>query len=125
MNENVINTGMEGLVRFLKINYSMHQKNVEVSYIGSELIIDVHESEIVEMYKEIKEILGNKNDYPSSDVFEATKALNILKNTDLERLKAQTREERNLFKKAGVNKVTSFIGGEYISAVDFNNRTNF
>lgn len=110
--------GMDGLVRILQSSYSMKNVPAEISYKGSELIVNLHEPKMVSFHEKIVNVLKKVYDYSESEVSEAKHALDFMRQSGIRVWEEQSIENQILFKKAGVKKYTSLLNGVFVFALD-------
>lgn len=104
------NSGVDGIVNLMQMNYSMKGVPVEVSGAGNEVTIDFQVPSMVESYHTCLRIVNNPMIYSSADVAEAKRLIEKTRN-DISQAKPQTAQDRQMFAKARVTKLTFRIGG--------------
>ena len=98
---------------------SKNNAKVEVSHIGSELIMNMLEPNLVQQYYEMHEVIEKSYSYSPSDVSLAKSFFVMLKEAGINSIRNQNPEDKRLFQKAGVKKYTSLIDGNHIYTVDY------
>jgi hypothetical protein len=111
------NSGMNGLVRMLQINYSMRNIKANVTGSGNEVKIDFVDKEQIENQIQLRRIINNPMYYPNSDVKKAHEIVEQMRAGISQGITTQTHKDKQMFINAKVNKVTFSIGGVYFTSV--------
>ncbi|WP_295772382.1 hypothetical protein [uncultured Mucilaginibacter sp.] len=111
------NSGIQGLVDLMQLNYNMHGKPVKVSGFGNEITVDMQGEDMVEQYTLIDRIVKNPGAYSSADVTQAKSLHEQFKN-GIAQGKPQSPQDKEMFSNARVTKLTFLIGGLHVTTVN-------
>jgi hypothetical protein len=111
------NSGIDGIVQMMQMNYSMRGAPVQVTGSGNEIKVNMLGEDMVEQFSTITRIVNNPGAYSSADVTQA-KALNEQFKTGISQGKPQSPQDKQMFANARVTKLTFLIGGLYVTTVN-------
>lgn len=110
------NSGIQGLVDMMQMNYTMRGKAAKVTGFGNEIKVNLLEADLVDHFSTVMRIINNPAIYAASDVTQAKALLEQLK-TNLSQGKPRTAQDRQMFINARVTKLTFQIDGQSVVSV--------